>query len=350
MEHLIDAEQLDAIRRRCQYVIDARSPAEFAEDHIPGARNVPALDDAQRAEIGALYKRDAFAARKRGALYALAAVQRFVASPLAQDAPRGTAFLIYCARGGQRSAALATVLAQIGFAVFRLKRGYKSYRAYVLNKLAEPLPGPVFALYGYTGSRKTHILHALRDRFNVVDLEGLAAHRGSILGDLPGRPQPCQRAFESALVEAVRGLDPDKPTLLEGESRRIGKLAVPNPLWRQLKAARALWLDMPRERRIANILEDYRELKDPRFLEPRLARLARYISKRDMASMLEDMHADRWPAVVASLLTAHYDPLYARSTRRDCLTLAAAGFEEAVAAVAEAVAVAAATPRQESSP
>ncbi len=337
MERTIGAEEIEALRPRCDYILDARSPAEYAEDHMAGAINTPALDDDQRAEIGAVYARDPFAARKTGALYALESVLRFVASPLVQDASKKTAFLVYCARGGLRSGAFSTTLSQIGFAVFRLKRGYKSYRAYALHTLAQPLPQPVYALYGNTGSRKTRVINRLRDRFNVIDLEGCAKHRGSILGDLPRQPQASQRAFETALMEEIRRFDPGKPTLLEGESRMIGRCAVPNALWLQMIAARNLWLETPRDQRAANILDDYRDLKDPAYLETRLNRLGRYLSHQLQVELHADMTAGRWPDFVDKLLAAHYDPLYARK-RGECLeVITAQSVDQAAKAVAHTI-------------
>ena len=316
MERTIDHHELEKARGTYSLAIDVRSPGEFAEDHFAGALNIPVLDDAQRAEVGTLYKQNSFAARKLGARYATEAIGRFLASETMGEAGKGTRFLVYCARGGQRSGALSTVLSQIGYPVFRLRQGYKTYRAYVSAVLARPLPGPVYVLHGYTGSQKTSILHALAGEVNVLDLEGAACHRGSILGGLPDRPQPAQRAFETVLLESLRGFDPAKPTLIEGESSKIGRLAVPAEIWRQMGASVRLWLPMPRAQRVVHILAEYRELQDPDYLTPLLAKLARYLSQQRMAALTEAMGQERWDQVVDQLLEHHYDPLYGRSLSR----------------------------------
>ena len=338
MEKIIGEGEIETFRRRCAHLIDARSPKEFAEDHMPGARNIPVLDDAQREEIGTLHKSNPLAARKQGALYALDAAKNLVGSELVRQASRDTGFMIYCARGGQRSGALSVVLSQIGFPVFRLERGYKTYRAYIQMALARALPEPVFVLYGYTGSMKTLVLHALAASCNILDLEGCARHRGSILGDLPGIAQPGQRAFETATAAQIMSFDPAKPTLIEGESRNIGSCQIPEGLWRQMAAAKHLWLEIPREARVAHILQEYHELKDPQYLEDRLQRLARYLSRKLIQGLREDISCGNWPAFVEKLLEFHYDPLYGKALRHGGkYPVEAKGFEEAVAAVGRAV-------------
>ena len=313
MERLIEDDELETCLTSCRYILDARSPSEFAADHIPGAINVPVLDDEQRREIGTLYKENSFDARKKGAAYAAGSIQRFLETPLIRNAGRETRFLVYCARGGQRSGSLGTVLSRIGFKVFRLKRGYKSYRQYVLSQLARPLPQPVYILYGYTGSGKTRILSTLEDQVNALDLEGCARHRGSLLGNLPGIPQPAQKRFETDLVHAISRFDPQKPTLIEGESRKVGNCAIPDPLWNQMKSARRIWLCLPRAERVRHILDDYAELKDPDYLAPILEKLTRYLGQKRTTQLRQDMDQANWPAFVDTLLEHHYDPLYRRS-------------------------------------
>jgi len=335
MEKIIDALDLQYKRCRYDHILDVRSPAEFAEDHMGGAINIPVLTNEQRAEVGTLFKRDPFEARMLGARYVTRAIAEFMDSSLARAFGKHTGLLIYCARGGQRSESLATVLSAVGFGVFRLARGYKTYREFVLARFAQPLPQPVFLLYGYTGSRKTGSLQALRDRCNVLDLEGCAHHRGSLLGDLPDRAQPGQRAFESALLQEIEGFDPAKPTLIEGESRKIGRCTIPDGLWAAMGEGRRLWLEIPLEKRVAYTLGSYRELANADFLTARLPLLAPYLAKRDLCVLTAAIQAGDWPAVAEQLLVHHYDPLYKRERERAPITcLAAADFAEAVAAVA----------------
>ncbi|MDJ0837201.1 MAG: tRNA 2-selenouridine(34) synthase MnmH [Acidobacteriota bacterium] len=339
MERTITAGEFEIYRNRAQIIIDARSPGEFNEDHIPGAVNVPMLDNEQRAEIGTLHRENVFEARKLGAMYAVEAIRQFLDSDLIRNAKKNTAMLIYCARGGMRSGSLATVLAQIGFTVFRLDRGYKAYRAYVLDKLKQPLPGPVHVLYGYTGSSKTRVLQALASKVNVLDLEGCARHRGSLLGDLIGVPQPTQRGFESALADTVQGFDPRKPTLLEGESRKIGKVNLNDGLWQQLKKARPLWLEIPRSQRVAFILRDYHDLmENPDVLARKFERLSRYLPKARTAELQELLENKSWPLFVERLLEWHYDPLYGRRRKDPNLhVIEADSLDAAVTRVAEAI-------------
>ncbi len=334
MERIVDESDLQACLGRVTYVLDARSPAEYAEDHLPGAHNVAVLDDAQRAEVGTLYATRPFEARMLGATYATAAIHAFLQGDLARSFHKSTSFLVYCARGGQRSGSLAAVLSAIGFMVYRLRKGYKSYRTHVNARLTVPLPEPVHVLYGYTGSGKTRILQALAGDCNVLDLEGLALHRGSLLGDLPARPQPSQRAFETGICEAVQRFKPGLPTLIEGESRKIGRLFVPDPIWSQMQAADHLWLDLPREQRVKFILEDYRDLQDANFLAQPLDKLRRYLSGPLIEELVQHMAESDWAPFVRKLLEHHYDPLYARplqaGRRRP---LSASDLDEAIAVV-----------------
>ena len=192
MEKIINETEIDRFLPRCNQILDVRSPAEFEEDHMPGAQNVPVLDNKQRHEIGLMYRQNPFEARKTGARYALLAVERFLGTPAIMEARNNTPIMVYCARGGQRSGVMSIILSQVGFVMFRLAKGYKTYRSYVAAHLEYPLPKPVYVLNGYTGSQKTRLLGALGARVNVLDLEACARHRGSLLGDL-AHPQPTQR-------------------------------------------------------------------------------------------------------------------------------------------------------------
>ncbi len=197
----------------CPYdgVIDVRSPGEFAEDHLPGSVNLPVLSDDERIEVGTLYRREgAFAARRAGAALVSRNIGRHLASHFAER-PREYRPLVYCWRGGQRSASLATVLAAVGWRVTVLEGGYRTYRAHVLAELdALPRRFAFRLLAGLTGTGKTRLLHRLAARgAQTLDLEGQAGHRGSVLGRLGA--QPSQKAFESRLLAALGGLDPRFP-------------------------------------------------------------------------------------------------------------------------------------------
>ncbi len=227
-------------------IIDVRAPAEFAQDHLPGAINLPVLDDAERVRVGTIYKQvSPFDARKLGAALVAANAARHISGPLS-DRGGGWKPLVYCWRGGQRSGGFATILSQIGWRVARLEGGYKAWRALVVDRVQNlPVAAPVVVLDGNTGSAKTAILHRLAARgAQVIDLEGLARHRGSLFGAMPGG-QPGQKMFEGRLAVALERLDPSRPVLVEAESSRIGALTVPKAMWQAICAAPRIRLEVP---------------------------------------------------------------------------------------------------------
>jgi tRNA 2-selenouridine synthase len=308
-------------------VIDARSPAEYALDHLPGAVNWPTLDDAQRAQVGTEYAHvSAFEARKHGAVMAA----RSIAAHLERQLPgRGRDWqpLVYCWRGGQRSGALATVLDAIGYRVTLLEGGYRAFRRALLADL-EQLPQrlTLHVVCGRTGSGKSRLLAALAaEGAQVLDLEALACHRGSVLGPLPGVAQPSQKAFETTLWQALRRLDPARPVFVESESRTIGRLRVPEALLQRLRAARCVHLQMPLPSRVALLLEDYAHFAlDAQGLCDRLAALRELRGDAVIHHWQALARADALPQLVEELLAQHYDPVYLRSMRANF-----AGFDDA---------------------
>jgi tRNA 2-selenouridine synthase len=303
----------------CPYddVIDVRSPGEFAEDRIPGSINLPVLGDAERAEVGTLYRvSGAFAARKLGASYVSANIGRHLRDYFANK-ERDYRPLIYCWRGGQRSASLATVLAHVGWRVTVLRGGYKTYRAHVRREL-DRLPA-IFdfrLVAGATGTGKTRLLHALAGRgAQVLDLEGLARHRGSVLG--ADGPQPSQKYFDSLLLAALECFTPTAPVWVEAESNRIGNLYLPPALWNAMRSADGIELRVPIEARVRHLLAEYAHfLVEPDALRNLLAPLARRHGSRQLDTWNRQIDAGAWDAFVASLLAVHYDPAYAASARR----------------------------------
>ena len=312
----------EAIERLAGFaaVIDARSPAEYAQDHLPGALNWPTLDDAERASIGTEYKQASpFAARKRGAVLAA----RNIASHIerhAQELARDWHPLVYCWRGGQRSGALATVLDAIGFQVHVLEGGYREFRRAVLDDL-ERLPAAYDfrVLAGRTGSGKSRLLAALAAQgAQVLDLEALACHRGSVLGPLPGRPQPSQRALETALWQALRSLDATRPVWAESESRTIGRLRVPEALLARLRAAPCVALEMELEARVALLMADYDHyVHDDEAFCARLDALRELRGAATVARWQALARAGQHAEAVRELLQQHYDPIYERSMQRN---------------------------------
>jgi tRNA 2-selenouridine synthase len=302
---------------RFDTIIDARSPAEFAEDHLPGAVNWPSLDDEQRRTVGTLYVQDSpLAARKLGAML----VARNIANHLerwVQDKPRDWQPLVYCWRGGQRSGSLSLVLDQIGFRTAKVDGGYKAFRARVRDDLQTlPQRHDFRVLTGRTGSGKTRLLHALAaEGAQVLDLEGLALHRGSVLGGLPDRPQPSQKRFDTLLWQALQRLDPARPVFVESESRKIGTLLVPEALIDHMhRRGRCISVSLPDAERVRLLLEDYAALTaDVDLLCARLQQLVELRGKETVTRWQGYARAGDWQALLAELLTQHYDPLYLRS-------------------------------------
>jgi tRNA 2-selenouridine synthase len=298
-------------------IIDARSPAEYAEDHIPGAISAPVLDNDQRALVGTLYVQvSPFDAKKRGA----ALIARNIADhldTLFKDRPRTWRPLVYCWRGGQRSGAMAHILAQVGWQVARLEGGYKAYRRHVLAELQRlPEKFKFRVVCGATGSGKSRLLRALRDQgAQVLDLEDLARHRGSLLGNLPDEPQPAQKMFDSLVWDALRRFDPGQPVFVEAESKKIGQISVPDALIEAMRDSACIVVDAPVEARVRLLMEDYAHfLRDPVLLAQRLAPLVALHGHKVVDHWETLARQGAWEDLVADLLVRHYDPAYQRST------------------------------------
>ena len=311
-----------AIARLAEFdaVIDARSESEYAEDRLPCAVNWPSLNDAERHAIGIEYKQvSPFEARKQGAVLVARNVARHIETHLMQR-PREWRPLIYCWRGGQRSGALSTVLDQIGFSVNVVDGGYREFRRVVIDEI-EVLPVGLHwrVICGRTGSAKSRLLQALGVQgAQVLDLEALACHKGSVLGPMPGQPQPSQKRFETLLWEALRRFNRERPVYLEGESRTIGRLRVPERLLEQLRAAPCVQVQMPLEARIEFLLGDYDYfVQDPESFCQRLDALRELRGKAVIEGWQALGRSGQWSAVVRLLLSEHYDPIYTRSMQRN---------------------------------
>jgi tRNA 2-selenouridine synthase len=312
-EALTRLDEFDAL-------IDARSESEFALDRLPGAVNWPSLTDAERIVVGTEYVQvSPFLAKKRGA----AMVSRNIAGHIERellDKPKDWRPLVYCWRGGSRSGALATVLDQIGFRVHRLEGGYQAYRRAVVAAL-EDLPAR-FAyrvICGSTGAGKSRLLQVLRAQgAQVLDLEALANHRGSVLGLVPGSPQPGQKQFESRLWAVLRSVDPARPLYVESESKKIGDLHLPPVLIEHMRAAPCLPLELPLEARVALLLEEYGHFViDTEAFCQRLDALRPTRGHEVVNGWQEAARGGRTPDVVRELLVQHYDPIYAQSMNRN---------------------------------
>ncbi|HEY9234466.1 MAG TPA: tRNA 2-selenouridine(34) synthase MnmH, partial [Phenylobacterium sp.] len=299
-------------------IIDARSPGEFAVDHIPGAVNLPVLSDAERAEVGTIYVQESrFKARRIGAAYVARNVAQHLQTAMA-DWPGSQQPLVYCWRGGMRSNAMAVILAQVGWRTAVLAGGYRTYRRRVVQRLYEAHPVPkVVVLDGPTGSGKTEVLaHLAALGVQALDLEALAAHRGSLLGALPGTPQPSQKLFESRLLAELERLDLSRLIVVEAESSKVGQRMVPPVLWSAMDAAPRISLLAPAEARARYLAQNYGELgRDPDALIPLLARLPDRLGRKRLEAWADLARAGETEALAADLIEAHYDPAYRRSSR-----------------------------------
>ncbi|MGD9864991.1 MAG: tRNA 2-selenouridine(34) synthase MnmH [Pseudodonghicola sp.] len=298
-------------------VIDVRSPAEYAEDHLPGAINLPVLDNEERARVGTIYKQQSpFLARKLGAALVFRNAARHIETAL-QGYEGGWRPLVYCWRGGQRSGSFAWMLGQIGWRADSIKGGYQTYRRLVYRMLYEGrLPHRMVLLDGYTGTAKTEILQLLRARgVQVLDLEGLAAHRGSLLGEMPV-PQPSQKAFETALVGALSRLDPARPVVVEAESSKIGARFLPSALWAGMKAAPRIELTAPVAARAGYLVRAYDDiLSDGARLRARLDPLRAHRGHAVVDGWFDLIDAGDKPGLTRALMEQHYDPSYDKSRR-----------------------------------
>jgi tRNA 2-selenouridine synthase len=314
--------------REFNSVVDARSPSEYADDHLPGAISAPVLDDAQRARVGTVNaEQGAFEAKRLGA----ALVSRNIGDLIERlfaSRDRHWRPLVYCWRGGNRSGSLATVLARVGWRTTVLEGGYKAFRRRVIDDLDLLPAGLRFVVVGgRTGSAKSRLLERLAARGEqVLDLETLACHRGSVLGGLPGAAQPSQKRFETLLWDRLRDADPARPVFVESESRKVGRVQVPEALIHAIRASEVAVVQADVDVRARFLLGEYEHFRQD---VPGLLALLDCLAPLHGAARVADWKAlvtgDRWLELVERLLLEHYDPSYDRSMRRNFGRLDRAG-------------------------
>ena len=299
-------------------IIDVRSSAEFAEDHVPGAVNLPVLSNEERAEVGTIYVQDSrFRARRLGAAHVARNASRHLETHL-KDKDGSYRPLVYCWRGGMRSGSFASILEQVGWRVSLLEGGYQSYRRLVHKALYEEvLNVPVVVLDGNTGTAKTDLLHRLAERgCQVIDLEGLANHRGSVFGARPGG-QPVQKAFESALAMELVRLDPARPVVVEAESSKIGNRTIPPALWTAMRAAPRVFVAAPVAERARYLARAYADVAaDLDALIGVIDKLAGLQSNETLEHWRELARNGALEDLARELMEIHYDPRYRKQRDR----------------------------------
>lgn len=303
-------------------VIDVRSESEFREDHFPGAINLPVLNDSERVKVGTIYKQDSpFTARKIGAALVANNMSGYISNHFAHK-EKDYHPLVYCWRGGQRSYSMAIILSQIGWRTTIIEGGYKTYRSYVreqLNQLPQKFTYKI--LCGLTGTGKTHILQGLANGgTQVLNLEAIANHRGSLLGqEWQEEPQgqPSQKRFESLLLEQLSQFNPQKLVWVESESNKIGKCYLPPALWEMMRQANCVEVQLPLETRIEYLLKTYPHLvTNPNFLKSKLKMLTYRYGKEKITQWYGLIDEGNWRDLVGDLLNHHYDPSYRRSLKK----------------------------------
>ena len=296
-------------------IIDVRAPAEYADDHLPGAINLPVLSDSERAEVGTIYaKVSPFNARKIGGALVAQNTATHLQGPLAGKDGAWQP-LVYCWRGGQRSGAFATILDQIGWRVQILKGGYRSYRREIVKTLYEtPLPHRLMLISGSTGTAKTALLHQLAAKgAQILDIEGIAAHRGSLFGKMR-TAQPAQKMFESSVAAKLSALDPDKITFVEAESSKIGERLIPPSLWALMVNAPRIEITATLDARSSFLCQAYADLtQDKAALSDLLDKLRPYHAVERIVRWHAQAQTGDWQTLAAGLMADHYDPRYAKS-------------------------------------
>ena len=310
-----------------QLIIDVRSPAEYNHAYIPGAVSIPLFNDEERKEVGTAYKQksreqaikiglDFFGPKMRKMVEEVESILEKRNDTIGSDLETSTnhhsskTVFIYCWRGGMRSGALSWLLSLYGFKVFVLAGGYKAFRNGVLKTFQ--FPWQLKVLGGYTGSGKTEVLHALKNAGEpVIDLEGIAVHKGSAFGNINLPPQPTQEQFENLLAAAFHQLNNNQPIWIEDESQRIGSINIPGALWHTIRQSPVYFLDVPFDERLQHIVEEYGQL-DKEKVAAAIQRITKRLGGLETKNALRLLEEDKWSECF-SILLKYYDKHYYKS-------------------------------------
>ncbi|MBO2942713.1 tRNA 2-selenouridine(34) synthase MnmH [Paenibacillus sp. F411] len=301
-------EWLQQKHHKSMTLIDVRSPSEFREYTIPGSVNIPVFDDEERAEIGTLYKQVSVeAAKDRGLEIMSAKLPSFIRQFRELEGDKA----VFCWRGGMRSRTAATVLSLMDVHVKRIQGGIKAYRKLVVDTLGSiSLDTEAIVLHGFTGTGKTEVLQQLQaEGYPVLDLEGLSGHRGSIFGHI-GLPSYNQKMFDAQLFERLQELSASPYIIMEAESKRIGKVILPDFLMNKKAAGSAIVLQLPLEQRVAQIMKDYRPEEYKEQCIQAFLRIKDRIHTPIAAEIHKSLEEDRFADAVRLLLLHYYDPRY----------------------------------------
>lgn len=307
---------------RTHLPVDVRTPLEYDEDHIPGAVNIPLLTNEERVEIGTIHKVDGpRAARIRG-LELVAHRMPAMAASIA-EAASGRPILVYCWRGGLRSKTVASILELAGYDAVQLNGGYKSFRHHVLDFFSPfTPPGPLVVIHGMTGIGKTSFLLGLNDEhFTVIDLEGLACHRGSAFGEVGLDQGLTQKRFDTLLWDAFRRSQPGKPVIVEGESRRIGKISLPGDMYEVMLRGRKVWCEASLSTRVRRLITEYGRPDYREGMEEALKRIKKRLGPDKFSEI--SGYLQRWELepFTEELIKHYYDKVYykVREWREDAV-------------------------------
>ena len=305
-------EYKNKIHDNYSVIIDVRTPLEYIEDHIPRSVNLAVLSNIQRHEIGIQYKENSFLAKKIGAQLISANISNIISKIKFEKKEK---VLIYCWRGGLRSLSLYLVLKQIGYDVYLLEGGYKSYRRFVVNFLEKVAPNYKYnQIMGITGVGKTLFLKELSKQYQVIDFEGLAKHKGSILGNIPKQKQPTQKYFETLIYEKLINFNLKKNIWVEAESIKVGKLNIPSLIWKFMPSGKNIKLISSLDERVNYILKDYKYFtSNPNLMSEALKVLKQIIPKVDFQNIELSLKKKDYFELVRSLIVYHYDKAYKKT-------------------------------------